>query len=403
MRVLIAAAQFSSNISGLQRHALALPDCLLRQPDVTEIHFVLAPWQQHLVHHLAPSHLDRIVTHIAEMDRGLVSRNMWFYRELPRLVARVQPDIVHLSYPVPVDRASIKRPVVLTLHDLYPYDIPENFGFPKVWFNRAILRQCLHSVDATACVSDTTLSRLKRYVSRSTWSKALRIYNCVVPSQECAEDSPLPGWNGEPFFLTVSQHRKNKNIALLLHVFRDLLEYDRIQPSTKLVVVGIAGPETSRIHKLVSELRLHERVVFLEGLSDAALQWCYRHCELVAAPSEIEGFGLPVAEALLAGCRVVCSDIPAFREIDESHCHFAQLGTRFAENLCDAIVASLNQPRPSQVSLPQFLPEILGAQYVDLYRRLLPVTAEVEHPQPFAQVRISTANEGPLGRRTGDA
>src|ERR1019366_678927 len=40
--------------------------------------------------------------------------------------------------------------------DLYPYDIPENFGFPHYFANRAILRQCLSSVDGIACVSGGT-------------------------------------------------------------------------------------------------------------------------------------------------------------------------------------------------------------------------------------------------------
>ena len=55
------------------------------------------------------------------------------------------------------------------------------------------------------------------------------------------------------------------------------------------------------------------------------LQWCYRKCELLLAPSSIEGFGLPVAEALLAGCRIVCSDILAFRELEGKNCHYVPL------------------------------------------------------------------------------
>jgi glycosyltransferase involved in cell wall biosynthesis len=374
VKILITAAQFSSDISGVQRHAFNVVRCLLRQPDVSEVHFVFAPWQCQLVRTVGLDSTERVIPHVAKMDQGLLSRNYWYYRHLPELVAQVGPDIVHLSYPVPVDASAISCPIVLTLHDLYPYEIPGNFGFPKVIFNRAILQQCMRSVDAIACVSDTTVNRMKRYAPRVLWERAIRIYNCVEPESKCAEHAPIPHWGGEPFLLSVSQHRKNKNISLLVRALHHLLLECRIRSDMKLVVIGITGPETVRIHRLISELRLEDRVIFLQGLSDPDLQWCYRHCEVLAAPSETEGFGLPVAEALLAGCRVVCSDIPAFREIDKEHCRFVELGVGAERRFEDAIVASIEQsPRPP-IFLPQFSSEVLGAHYLNLYRGLLPET-----------------------------
>lgn len=371
MKVMITAVQFSSAISGLQRHAFNMVRCLLTQPDIETVHFVLAPWQRELVRSSSLESMDRVTTHVAEMDQRLLSRNVWYYHRLPQLIRHIQPDIVHLSYPVPVHASSIHCPIVLTLHDLYPFEIPENFGFPKVLFNRFILHQCLRGVDAVACVSDATVSTMKRYISRSIWKKTVRIYNCVEPDPICNDDSPIPAWRGEPFLLSVSQHRKNKNISLLILALHRLLRDRRIPPDMKLVVIGIPGPETPRIHRLVSDLHLDERVIFLQGLPEAALQWCYRNCELLVAPSETEGFGLPVAEALLAGCRVVCSDIPAFREIDQEHCRFIAMGVGAEERFADGIVASLKQPRTTAASLPQFSSTVLGAEYVNLYRGLL--------------------------------
>ncbi len=392
MRVLIPAAQFSSSISGLQRHALTLVHCLLQQPQITEVHFVVAPWQRLPITSNIPESKGRVVTHTAEMSKDFLSRNFWYYRHLPRLVNLVQPDVVHLSYPVPIDRTAIDRPVVATLHDLYPYDIPENFGYPKVYFNRAILQQCLRSVDAITCVSDTTLSRMKRYVSHRTWQKAVRIYNCVEPQFQCSDRSPLPEWNGEPFLLSVSQHRKNKNIPLLIQAFRHLLDRAMIHPSTRLVIVGIAGPETSRIQQLVAELHLHDKVIFLHGISEPELQWCYRKCELLAAPSSIEGFGLPVAEALLAGCRIVCSDVPAFHEIDTQHCTFVSLNSDAVENLVGGMASTLSKPRPAPVALAKFSSQSLGAQYLDLYRSLLSpshCSSSPENSIPLSETELS--------------
>lgn len=373
MKVLITAAQFSSVISGLQRHAFNVARCLLKQPEIEAVHFVVAPWQRELLRS-SGLNSNRVITHVAEMEPRLLSRNLWYYCRLPQLIRRIQPDIVHLSYPVPVNASSIHCPIVLTLHDLYPFEIPGNFGFPKVLFNRSILQQCLRSVDIVACVSDTTVSTMKRYTPRSIWQKAVRVYNCVEPEHVIAQQSPIPDWHREPFLLSVSQHRKNKNISLLIRAYHCLLRDRRIHPDMKLVVIGIPGPETERIHRLVSDLRLEEQVIFLQGLPESSLQWCYRNCELLVAPSETEGFGLPVAEALLAGCRVVCSDIPAFREIDQEHCRFIAMGAGAEERFAEGIVASLGQPRVAAVSLSQFSSAVLGAEYVNLYRGLLPET-----------------------------
>jgi glycosyltransferase involved in cell wall biosynthesis len=139
----------------------------------------------------------------------------------------------------------------------------------------------------------------------------------------------------------------------------------------KLVIVGITGPETRNIHRLVSALRLEASVRFLEGVSESELQWCYRQCQAVVSPSAIEGFGLPIAEALLAGCRVVCSDIPAYREVGDEQCRFVSLERNAVETLAEAIVATLTEPKGSPKPLQQFSVPVLGPQYVDLYRKLM--------------------------------
>jgi glycosyltransferase involved in cell wall biosynthesis len=390
MKILVTAASFSSKISGVQRHAFNVVRCLLLHPEISAVHLVLAPWQRALVEEAGLSPSARLTTHLAAMDQSSLSRNLWYYRRLPALVDRLKPDVVHLSYPVPVDTASIGCPTVLTLHDLYPYEIPRNFGFPQVLFNRLILRSCLRRVAAIACVSDTTMCRLKQYASQKVWRKASRVYNCVEPEPLCALHPPIPQWQGEPFLLSIAQHRRNKNIPLLIWTFYRLLQQGQIDPTTKLVIVGIAGPETSRIRELVSRRDLGRSVLFLEGLSEADLQWCYARCEALVLPSRTEGFGLPVAEALLAGCRVICSDIPAFREIGGGHCRFVALGANAEEALAAGILATLQQPAKAPVSLPQLSAKVLANQYADLYRRLIPYISPLESVPCEAPIQLST-------------
>jgi len=370
MKILIAAASHSSNLSGIQRHAFNMARCILETEEISTVHLVVAPWQRDLVEAVGLKSSSKLSVHIANMKQNSLSRNLWYYRQLPKLTAQLDVDVVHLTYPTPIPKFSA-RPTAVTLHDLYPYEIPLNFGPLKFIFNRLILRHCLRNVDAIACVSEATNTQLKRYFSASTLRKALRIYNCVETGPlHFIRSAQIQNLQGVPFLLCVAQHRHNKNILLLIRAFDRLLRLGKIAPNTSLVIIGIVGPETSKINRLISSKKLGLRIRLLEGTSEAELQWCYTNCDALVAPSITEGFGLPVAEGLLAGCRVICSDIPAHREIGEGQCRFVSLKEEPEKMLAAAIAATLQEPPNKPIPLPQFSARIIAKQYVDLYRRL---------------------------------
>ncbi len=281
-------------------------------------------------------------------------------------------------------------PVVVTLHDLYPFDIPENFGFPKVLFNQIVLRQCLRAADAIACVSNSTLHQLEQVEPALALEKATVVSNCVEPHRVVSPRRPRAGWNRQPFLLCVAQHRRNKNILFLLRVFKRLVRMSRLAPKTHLVIVGIEGPETEAILRFLDQEGIADRVVLLSGISEEELQWCYRNCEMMLAPSIIEGFGLPVAEALLAGCRVICSDIPPFREFGGDHCRYVALDSLAERSFVEAILDSLQGPPSAPISLPQLSAPVIAEEYLQLYGSLLPSsTAKVHTIRPRAQFQES--------------
>jgi glycosyltransferase involved in cell wall biosynthesis len=382
MKILLAAATFATNISGVQRHAFNVVRCLLPQPEIEQLHLVVAPWQKNLLADAGIPRSIKLVLHLAEMTQSSVSRNLWYYRKLPKLAGELGIDLVHNTCPMPMNAAAFHCPIVVTLHDLYPYEIPMNFGFPKFIFNRVMLQQCLRNADSIACVSEATNSLLRQYSPPSVWRKSIRIHNCVEPEHATAAESPIPSWSGEPFLLCIAQHRRNKNIPLLIKVFSQLLRSGAIDAKARLVVIGIRGPESERIKLTIRNLGLGSAVHLPEGLTEAALQWCYRNCAVLVAPSITEGFGLPVAEGLLAGCRIVCSDINAHREIGEGFCRFVNLRVEAESALMRGIVSALEDPKPSPVQLPQLSGPVLAKQYIALYRRLLASMASARSAVP---------------------
>ena len=378
MKVLIAAASFPTKISGIQRHAFNVVRCLLLQPEVTDLHIVVAPWQTELIERAALPKDVRLFVHVGKLNRDSLSRNLWYYRELPKVATQLGVDIAHFSYPMPINARAFKCPTVVTLHDVYPFDMPANFGFPKYLFNRAVLRQSIRQADSIACVSESTYLKLREYSPKDVWRKSIRIYNCVEATPDCSEQSPIPGWHSEPFLLCIAQHRRNKNVPLLIKAFDWLLRAGQIERKSQLVVVGISGPETSLIRRLIVSLGLGNAVHLLDGLSESELHWCYHNCEALVAPSIVEGFGLPVAEAIMSGCRVVCSDIPAHREIGDGICHFVSLKNDAEVSLAYAISTSLRESKPKPVKLQQLSAPVLARQYVALYRRLIASAAPMQ-------------------------
>jgi glycosyltransferase involved in cell wall biosynthesis len=126
--------------------------------------------------------------------------------------------------------------------------------------------------------------------------------------------------------------------------------------------------------------------VLLSGIHDAEMQWLYRNCELLLAPSIVEGFGLPVAEALLAGCRIVCSDIPAFRELGaHAACHYVSLGPAAEEAFAETVCIALREPRRAPPALRQLSAPVIAEEYIRLYRGLLFARATCSHSHPISR------------------
>ena len=368
MNVLITAISSATGPSGICRHAYNLVRCAASRWEVSRITLALGEWQELYFRNSFDLNAIRVNVVAVKIVNDAFARNLWYLRGLPKLADEVAADIVHLSFPAPIRRSAMRCPVVVSLHDFYPYDEPNNFGFPKVFFNRVFLQQCLKEVDCVACVSELTQSRLKARFPRFAHRKSVMVPNCVTIG---SNQPVLPAGRRCKFALMIAQHRANKNIPLALKAFEELLQRKKIAKGTSLLLVGNHGPETPAISSLIKERSLETSVELIDGVSDGELRWLYANCECLIAPSSMEGFGLPVAEGLFCGSRIVCSDIPAFREIGGDACHYFDL---HAESGSSAVVAAicnaLAEPARQAKRLERFLLENVAGEYVALYVQL---------------------------------
>ena len=371
MRVVIAALSAPPHLNGVSRHAANLARCLLTRPEVTEVHLLCGAWQRQAFEEAVGRADGRLCIHPISIGTGILSRNRWYYADLPRIAHQLDADVLHLAYPVPLAAHAFTCRIVVSLHDLYPFDLPANFGFGKAMLNRMATRRCLQATDAIACVSGFTRERLKHWLGESVEKKAVTIFNVVTPVGGACPKGPEALQKSKHFILSIAQHRRNKNIELTLGVFETVLREGVLPPESMLVILGVPGPETERIGRYIREHRLDRHVRLMSGMSDAELQWCYRNCEMLLTPSSIEGFGLPVVEALLAGCKVVCSDIPAFREVGGTSCRYVALGEGAKGRFVEAVRGAITAPRKTPIAMPGLSAEVIGEKYSMLYRRLL--------------------------------
>jgi glycosyltransferase involved in cell wall biosynthesis len=125
-----------------------------------------------------------------------------------------------------------------------------------------------------------------------------------------------------------------KRLDVLMRAFAGL---QRVAPGAQLVH---AGQDLEREQaELARTLGIAERMTVLSSLDDRHLAALYRRAAVVALPSDREGFGLPVVEALRSGTAVIASDLAVLREVGGEAARYCPAGdvSAWSATLADVI------------------------------------------------------------------
>lgn len=207
--------------------------------------------------------------------------------------------------------------LIAFLHDLIPVDFPEYVEPAAAQRHRRILDTVSRCCDGIIVNSQTTAAHFRHFLAR-------RPDACVCsPVVHVALPGVLPlprgthartAADGVPYFVIVGTIEPKKNHLLLLNLWA--LLSDTLASPPRLHVVGARGWENEQaVDMLERSVRLQGLVEEHGDLDDGEVGALLAGARAVLLPSFVEGFGLPLAEALAAGVPVVCSDIDAFREV----------------------------------------------------------------------------------------
>jgi len=239
-----------------------------------------------------------------------------------RAVRYCAADVFHVphSYATPLGDCGVKR--IRTCHDLIPLRYPEHYTNWKVgfaWGRRQLDRRRYRWADHIVATSEATASDLTELLDIDR-GKISVVHNGIdsarwLPHEEEGDLALLQSLGVAPrrYLVYVGSADWRKNHQGMLQAL-SILRHD--YPDLKLVSVGRTSEhQRLRLKRLSREARVEDRLVLTGYLDDGVLNRLYRHALAALYVSYIEGFGLPIVEAMASGCAVITSDRSSMKEV----------------------------------------------------------------------------------------
>lgn len=239
----------------------------------------------------------------------------WFNVSITRALKKDRPDVFFS----PDGYLSLKTdvPQVAVIHDLnfehYPEDLPAHVTkYLKSYFPK-FAHQASHIVtvseyskqDIIDCygIAEDAIS-----VAHNGGSDAFVPLN--VETQEVVRQQYA---QGEEYFVFVGALHPRKNVNRLFEAF-DQFKY-RSGSKTKLVIVGEKLWRDKNLESAFNILAAKEDVHFTGHLSLSELTKVVASAKALVFPSYFEGFGIPLVEAMKAGCPILCGNLTSLPEV----------------------------------------------------------------------------------------
>ena len=211
----------------------------------------------------------------------------------------------------------------------------------------------------------------------------------------CMVDGYRPASLGLPLRLLYLGRLTNidKNILILPEIARCLIARGI---DFSLTIAG-DGPDRFKLERRASELGVDSHIRFLGAVSRDKVNDLFAASHFAIFPSNYEGFGLTLTEAMATGCVPIASDIPAYRWILGEDATFLMSPVKDVEAYADRLLAIVAAPelyarlqaRLLRRQRKHFAPEVTVERYLKLIAKLQETRDPNRfEPVPFASLTV---------------
>lgn len=233
---------------------------------------------------------------------------------------------------------------------------------------KAFYQRCIDRAAAITTISGYVAEDVRHQMAVPPTIPVQVIY-CGVEVPDEASATPPTVRPQEPYLLFVSMVHAHKNV----HVALPLLQAN---PTYRLVFAGRQDESyRQRIQQEAERMGVADRLLMPGAVDESTKWWLYRHCDAFLFPSLMEGFGLPVIEAMACGKPVFCSTLTSLPEVGGPEAFY------FSDFSPETVIRTFQKgietyrddpamPDRIRQHSQQFRWDVVAAEYWELYRQV---------------------------------
>lgn len=256
----------------------------------------------------------------------------WNRRYSRWMVRHSKFDVFHPTYYDPYFIKYIKKPVVITVHDmlheLYPHYFPD--AAEMIARKRAVISKA----DALIAISENTRKDIIKVFPEKA-SQITVVYHGYTFTDIAPAAMQLP----QNYILFIGERWHYKNFPVFAQAVSSLLLK---QKDLHLICAGGKAFDENEI-TLLKKLNILEKTRQINA-TDAQLKQLYQNASVFVFPSKLEGFGLPLLEAFANSCPVACSNTSSLPEVaGDAVVYFDPETPQTISNAVERIIGDTNE------------------------------------------------------------